>query len=138
MTDLEIAHNTKLEDIKTIASKLNLSLDDIEMYGKNKAKIVKDKGETSGKVILVTAINPTPYGEGKTTASIGLADAFNKLNKSICLALREPSLGPVFGIKGGAAGGGYSQVVPMEDINLHFTGDFHAITSANNLISAAI
>ena len=138
MTDLEIAHSTKLKDINTIASKLNLSFDDIEMYGRSKAKIVKDRGDENGKVILVTAINPTPYGEGKTTVSIGLADAFNKLNKSICLALREPSLGPVFGIKGGATGGGYSQVVPMEDINLHFTGDFHAISSANNLISAAI
>ena len=138
MTDLEIAHSIKLKDIKMIASKLNLSLDDIEMYGKSKAKIIKDKGEKRGKVILVTAINPTPYGEGKTTVSIGLADAFNRLNKNVCLALREPSLGPVFGIKGGATGGGYSQVVPMEDINLHFTGDFHAITSANNLISAAI
>ena len=138
MTDLEIAHSVELKDIKMIASKLNLSLDDIEMYGKNKAKIIKDKGEKCGKVILVTAINPTPYGEGKTTVSIGLADAFNRLNKNVCLALREPSLGPVFGIKGGATGGGFSQVVPMEDINLHFTGDFHAITSANNLISAAI
>ena len=138
MTDLEIAHNAELEDIKIITSKLNLSLDDIEMYGKSKAKIIKNKGNKHGRVILVTAINPTPYGEGKTTVSIGLADAFNKLNKSIGLALREPSLGPVFGIKGGATGGGYSQVVPMEDINLHFTGDFHAITSANNLISAAI
>ncbi len=138
MTDLDIAHSVKLKDIKMIASKLNLSLDDIEMYGKNKAKIIKDKGEKCGKVILVTAINPTPYGEGKTTVSIGLADAFNRLNKNVCLALREPSLGPVFGIKGGATGGGFSQVVPMEDINLHFTGDFHAITSANNLISAAI
>ena len=138
MTDLEIAHSVELKDIKMIASKLNLSLDDIEMYGKSKAKIIKDKGEKRGKVILVTAINPTPYGEGKTTVSIGLADAFNRLNKNVCLALREPSLGPVFGIKGGATGGGYSQVVPMEDINLHFTGDFHAITSANNLISAAI
>ena len=138
MTDLEIAHSVELKDIKIIASKLNLSLDDIEMYGRGKAKIIKDKGDKNGKVILVTAINPTPYGEGKTTVSIGLADAFNKLNKNVCLALREPSLGPVFGIKGGATGGGYSQVVPMEDINLHFTGDFHAITSANNLISAAI
>ena len=135
MIDLEIAHSVKLKDIKTIASKLNLSLEDIEMYGMGKAKIVKDKGDKNGKVILVTAINPTPYGEGKTTVSIGLADAFNKLNKNVCLALREPSLGPVFGVKGGATGGGYSQVVPMEDINLHFTGDFHAITSANNLIS---
>ena len=138
MTDLEIAHSVKLKDIKIIANKLNLSLDDIEMYGKSKAKIVKDKGDKNGKVILVTAINPTPYGEGKTTVSIGLADAFSRLNKNVCLALREPSLGPVFGIKGGATGGGCSQVVPMEDINLHFTGDFHAITSANNLISAAI
>lgn len=138
MTDLDIAHSVKLKNIETIASKLNLSLDDIEMYGKSKAKIIKSKGDKNGKVILVTAINPTPYGEGKTTVSIGLADAFNKLDKNVCLALREPSLGPVFGIKGGATGGGYSQVVPMEDINLHFTGDFHAITSANNLISAAI
>lgn len=138
MTDLEIAHSIKLKDISNIASKLNLSLYDIEMYGRDKAKIVKDKGDKNGKVILVTAINPTPYGEGKTTVSIGLADAFNKLNKNVCLALREPSLGPVFGVKGGATGGGYSQVVPMEDINLHFTGDFHAITSANNLISAAV
>ena len=138
MTDLEIAHSIKLKDISNIASKLNLSLDDIEMYGRGKAKIVKDKGDKNGKVILVTAINPTPYGEGKTTVSIGLADAFNKLNQNVCLALREPSLGPVFGVKGGATGGGYSQVVPMEDINLHFTGDFHAITSANNLISAAV
>ena len=138
MTDLDIANSVELKNIEIIASKLNLSLDDIEMYGKSKAKIIKSKGDKNGKVILVTAINPTPYGEGKTTVSIGLADAFNKLNKSICLALREPSLGPVFGVKGGATGGGYSQVVPMEDINLHFTGDFHAITSANNLISAAI
>ncbi len=138
MSDLEIAHSIKLKNISDIASKINLSLNDIEMYGNSKAKIIKSKGDKSGKVILVTAINPTPYGEGKTTVSIGLADAFNKLNKSICLALREPSLGPVFGVKGGATGGGYSQVVPMEDINLHFTGDFHAITSANNLISAAI
>ena len=138
MTDLEIAHNITLKDINIIASKLNLTSDDIEMYGKYKAKIVKEKGKKNGKVILVTAINPTKYGEGKTTVSIGLGDAFNKLNKSILLALREPSLGPVFGVKGGATGGGYSQVVPMEDINLHFTGDFHAITAANNLISAAI
>ena len=138
MSDLEIAHSIKLKNISDIASKINLSLNDIEMYGNSKAKIIKSKGDKSGKVILITAINPTPYGEGKTTVSIGLADAFNKLNKSICLALREPSLGPVFGVKGGATGGGYSQVVPMEDINLHFTGDFNAITSANNLISAAI
>ena len=138
MTDLEIANSVELEDIGDIAKKLNLSLNNIEFYGRNKAKIIKNCREKNGKVILVTAINPTPYGEGKTTVSIGLADAFNKLNKSVCLALREPSLGPVFGVKGGATGGGYSQVVPMEDINLHFTGDFHAITSANNLISAAI
>ena len=138
MTDLEIANGVELEDIGDIAKKLNLSLNNIEFYGRNKAKIIKNCGEKNGKVILVTAINPTPYGEGKTTVSIGLADAFNKLNKSVCLALREPSLGPVFGVKGGAAGGGYSQIVPMDEINLHFTGDFHAITSANNLISAAI
>ena len=138
MDDIEIAHSKELADIKAIARKLNLTEDDIELYGKNKAKIVKEKGIRKGKVILVTAINPTPYGEGKTTVSIGLADAFSKLDKDVCLALREPSLGPVFGMKGGATGGGYSQVVPMEDINLHFTGDFHAITSANNLISAAI
>ena len=138
MTDLEIANSVEIEDIGDIAKKLNLSLNDIEFYGRNKAKIIKSCGEKKGKVILVTAINPTPYGEGKTTVSIGLADAFNKLNKSVCLALREPSLGPVFGVKGGAAGGGYSQIVPMDEINLHFTGDFHAITSANNLISAAI
>ena len=138
MSDLEIAHSIKLKNISDIASKINLSLNDIEMYGNSKAKIIKSKGDKSGKVILVTAINPTPYGEGKTTVSIGLADAFNKLNKSICLALREPSLGPVFFVKFRATGGGDSQVVPMEDINLHFTGDFHSITSANNLISAAI
>ena len=138
MTDLEIANSVELKDIGDIAKKLDLSSNDIELYGRNKAKIIKDSGKRCGKVILVTAINPTPYGEGKTTVSIGLADAFNKLDKSVCLALREPSLGPVFGVKGGAAGGGYSQIVPMEDINLHFTGDFHAITSANNLISAAI
>ena len=119
MTDIEIANSVELSDIKIIASKLNLSSDDIDCYGKNKAKIVKDMGEKNGKVILVTAINPTPYGEGKTTVSIGLADAFNKLNKSICLALREPSLGPVFGIKGGATGGGYSHVVPMETVTFN-------------------
>ena len=138
MTDLEIANSVELNNINDIANKLNLTSDDIDTYGKYKAKILKEKGDKHGKVILVTAINPTPYGEGKTTVSIGLADAFNKLNNSVCLALREPSLGPVFGIKGGATGGGYSQVAPMEDINLHFTGDFHAIGSANNLISAAI
>ena len=138
MSDIEISNSVKLKNIEDIASKLNLSIDDIEFYGKNKAKICKEKGDSDGKIILVTAINPTPYGEGKTTVSIGLADAFNKLNENVCLALREPSLGPVFGLKGGATGGGYSQVAPMEDINLHFTGDFHAITSANNLISAAV
>ncbi len=138
MSDIEIANNTKLQNITDIAKKLFLLDEDIDLYGNYKAKIIKDKGEKNGKVILVTAINPTPYGEGKTTVSIGLGDAFNKLNKSVCLALREPSLGPVFGIKGGATGGGYSQVAPMVDINLHFTGDFHAISAANNLISAAI
>ena len=138
MNDIEIADKIKLENIDIIAKKLSLDFDDLEIYGKYKAKIVKEKGNKDGKVILVTAINPTPYGEGKTTVSIGLADAFNKLNKSVCLSLREPSLGPVFGIKGGATGGGYSQIAPLTDINLHFTGDFHAITSANNLICAAI
>lgn len=138
MDDLLIANDAAIEDIKEIMKKLSLTDDDIELYGKYKAKVTKDKGEKDGKVILVTAINPTPYGEGKTTVSIGLADAFKQLGKNVCLALRQPSLGPVFGLKGGATGGGYSQVVPMTDINLHFTGDFHAITSANNLISAAI
>ena len=137
-TDIQIANETKLQNIVEIAKKLNIPDDNVEQYGKYKAKISVDKVNPKGKLILVTAINPTPYGEGKTTVSIGLADGLAKINKNVCLALREPSLGPVFGIKGGATGGGHAQVVPMEDINLHFTGDLHAITSANNLLSAMI
>lgn len=137
-TDVEIARSVQMSPIVEIASKLGLQEEDIESYGRYKAKInLRDK-ELKGKLVLVTAMNPTRYGEGKTTVSIGLADAVSLLGKKCCIALREPSLGPVFGIKGGACGGGYSQVVPMEDINLHFTGDFHAITSANNLLSALI
>ena len=143
MQDIEIARNAKLKNINEIAQKLGISEDYLEQYGKYKAKISLDyydkvKNNKDGKLILVTAINPTPLGEGKTTTSIGLADAFYKINKKAILALREPSLGPVFGVKGGATGGGYSQVAPMEDINLHFTGDIHAITTANNLLSAMI
>ncbi|MDE6661673.1 MAG: formate--tetrahydrofolate ligase [Anaeroplasmataceae bacterium] len=140
LTDLEIAQQANLQPIKEIAKKLNLTEEDIELYGKYKAKIHLDavKNEAKGKVILVTAINPTPAGEGKSTTTIGLADALQKLNKKVVVALREPSFGPVMGIKGGAAGGGYAQVVPMEDINLHFTGDFHAITTANNAIAAIL
>ena len=143
MQDIEIARNAKLKKIYKIAEKLGIEEDYLEQYGKYKAKISLDyynkiKNNKDGKLILVTAINPTPLGEGKTTASIGIADALNKINKKAVLALREPSLGPVFGIKGGATGGGYSQVAPMEDINLHFTGDIHAITTANNLLSAMI
>lgn len=127
-----------MQPISAVAAKLGLEEEEIESYGRYKAKInIRDK-ELKGKLILVTAMNPTRYGEGKTTVSIGLADALSQLGKKSCIALREPSLGPVFGIKGGACGGGYSQVVPMEDINLHFTGDFHALTSANNLLSALI
>ena len=142
MEDIEIARNTKLEDINVIARKLNVE-DDIEQYGKHKAKISlevmkKLKSKKNGKLILMTAINPTPLGEGKTTMAIGLAVGMNKIGKNAVLALREPSLGPVFGIKGGATGGGHSQIAPMEDINLHFTGDIHAITAANNLLSAII
>ena len=138
MTDIEIAHNANKEDIRNIASELGLSESDYIMFGNDKAKILKQPTEKKGKLILVTAISPTPYGEGKTTVSIGLGDAFHRLKKNAVLVLREPSMGPVFGMKGGAAGGGYSQVVPMEDINLHFTGDFHAITAANDLLCAAI
>lgn len=137
-TDIQIANETKLQNIVEIAKKLNIPEDNVEQYGKYKAKISVDEVNPKGKLILVTAINPTPYGEGKTTVSIGLADGMAKINKNVCLALREPSLGPVFGIKGGATGGGHAQVAPMEDINLHFTGDLHAITSANNLLSAII
>ena len=143
MKDIEIARNVELERIEKIAKELGIKEKNIEPYGKYKAKIsinefesLKDKKD--GKLILVTAINPTPLGEGKTTISIGLADGLKRIGKKSILALREPSLGPVFGIKGGATGGGYAQVAPMEDINLHFTGDLHAITSANNLLSAMI
>ena len=138
MTDIEISNSVKLKSITTVAKKLGIAQDDLEVYGKYKAKITNYNLEPKGKLILVTAINPTSAGEGKTTVSIGLADALALNKQSVCLALREPSLGPVFGIKGGATGGGYSQVAPMEDINLHFTGDFHAITSANNLLSSFI
>lgn len=138
MTDIEIANSITLKPINEIAKKLNINEDCLELYGKYKAKINNFNLSPKGKLILVTAINPTKAGEGKTTVSIGLADALNLSGKKVCLALREPSLGPVFGIKGGATGGGYSQVVPMEDINLHFTGDFHAITCANNLLCSFI
>lgn len=143
MTDIEIARNTKLDKINEIARRLGIEEDDIENYGKYKAKISnnvyeKMKEKKDGKLILVTAINPTPLGEGKTTVSIAIADGLSKIGKKSILALREPSLGPVFGIKGGATGGGHAQVAPMEDINLHFTGDIHAITAANNLLSSLI
>lgn len=138
MTDKEIAESVKLEPIIKIAKKLGLKEDDLELYGKYKAKIDCKHKNKQGKLILVTAINPTPAGEGKTTVSIGLADALAIKKKKVSLALREPSLGPVFGVKGGATGGGWSQIAPMADINLHFTGDMHAITSANNLLSAMI
>lgn len=143
LTDIEIAQNAKMKDINEIAASLGISSDEIDPYGHYKAKIsdsvmerLKDKKD--GKLILVTAVNPTPAGEGKTTVSIGLGEAMSQIGKKVIIALREPSLGPVFGIKGGAAGGGYSQVLPMEDINLHFTGDMHAITSANNLMCAML
>ena len=138
MTDIEIARSVKLQPIKKIAKKLKICDKKLELYGDNKAKINDFNFNPKGKLVLVTAINPTSAGEGKTTVSIGLADAFTVLKKNVCLALREPSLGPVFGVKGGATGGGYSQIAPMEDINLHFTGDFHAITTANNLLCAFI
>ena len=143
MGDIEIARSVKLKPINDIATSLNIDEEYIENYGKYKAKISdsifeKIKGNKNGKLILVTAVNPTPLGEGKTTISIGLADGLSKIGKKSVLALREPSLGPVFGVKGGATGGGYAQVAPMEDINLHFTGDIHAITSANNLLAAMI
>ena len=142
-TDVEIAQEAQMQHIRQIAAKLDICEDDLEMYGKYKAKISLDawnkvKNDKDGKLVLVTAINPTPAGEGKTTTSVGLADALNKQGKKVAVALREPSLGPCFGLKGGAAGGGYAQVVPMEDINLHFTGDFHAITTAHNLLAAVI
>jgi len=149
-SDITIAQNAVLQPIKDIVKKLGLSMTDIEPYGHYKAKIntnevlARPAKAEDGKLILVTAINPTPAGEGKTTVTIGLADALNRLHrqkddgKLTTVALREPSLGPVFGMKGGAAGGGYAQVLPMEDINLHFTGDFHAIGAANNLLAALI
>lgn len=143
LTDIEIAQNAKIKKIGEIAAALGISEDDTEPYGHYKAKLSqslfdKTANNPDGKLILVTAINPTPAGEGKTTTSVGLCDGMNRIGKKTCLALREPSLGPVFGVKGGAAGGGYAQVVPMEDINLHFTGDMHAITAANNLLCAII
>ncbi len=137
-SDIEIANSVKLQPISEIAKKLDIQDDELELYGKYKAKICKKPSPKTDKLVLVTAINPTAFGEGKTTTSIGLADGMNKLGKKVCLALREPSLGPVFGIKGGATGGGMAQIAPMEDINLHFTGDMHAITTANNLISAIL
>ncbi|MDE6758423.1 MAG: formate--tetrahydrofolate ligase [Clostridia bacterium] len=137
-SDIEIANSVTLLPIRKIAEKLNLTENELENYGNYKAKIAKKPSPATDNLILVTAINPTAFGEGKTTTSIGLADGMSKLGKKVCLALREPSLGPVFGIKGGATGGGMAQIAPMEDINLHFTGDIHAITTANNLISAII
>lgn len=142
-TDIEIAQEAKLEPIVKVAESLGIGADDLELYGNNKAKLSdayleKIKDRPDGKLVLVTAINPTPAGEGKTTTTVGLGQAFGRLGKKAVIALREPSLGPCFGIKGGAAGGGYAQVVPMEDLNLHFTGDFHAITSANNLLAALL
>lgn len=142
-SDIQIAQEAQMVHIKEVAEKLGIKEDDLELYGKYKAKLSDElmsrvKDEPDGKLILVTAINPTPAGEGKTTTSVGLGQAFGKLGKKAVIALREPSLGPCFGIKGGAAGGGYAQVVPMEDLNLHFTGDFHAITSANNLLAALL
>lgn len=138
LSDIEIAENCKMKDIREIAKKLSIDEDNLELYGKYKAKIDLKKVNPKSKLILVTAINPTASGEGKTTVSIGLADGMARIGKKVCLALREPSLGPVFGIKGGAAGGGYAQIVPMADINLHFTGDLHAITTSNNLLCAMI
>ena len=142
-TDIQIAQEAIMEPITEVAKRLDITEDELELYGKYKAKITNEyltkiKERPDGKLILVTAINPTPAGEGKTTTSVGLGQAFGKLGKKAIIALREPSLGPCFGVKGGAAGGGYAQVVPMEDLNLHFTGDFHAITSANNLLAALL
>lgn len=142
-TDIEIAQEALLENITDVAGRIGMAPEDLELYGKYKAKISDEymeriQNNPDGRLILVTAINPTPAGEGKTTTSVGLGQAFGRLGKKAVIALREPSLGPCFGIKGGAAGGGYAQVVPMEDLNLHFTGDFHAITSANNLLAAIL
>ena len=143
LSDFEISQNVGLVPIEDVAKKVGLELDDLELYGKYKAKIADDvfeklKNKSDGKLVLVTAIHPTPFGEGKTTVSIGLAQGLFQIGKKAVLALREPSLGPVFGMKGGATGGGFSQVVPMQDINLHFTGDMHAITAANNLLCALL
>ena len=142
-TDIQIAQEAEMLPITEVAEKAGIEKEDLELYGKYKAKLSDDfwekiKDNENGKLVLVTAINPTPAGEGKTTTTIGLGQAMAKLGKNAVIALREPSLGPCFGIKGGAAGGGYAQVVPMEDLNLHFTGDFHAITSANNLLAAML
>ncbi len=143
LTDIEIAQNAKMLPIEEIAGQLGVDREFLELYGDYKAKISdglldKLKDKPDGKLVLVTAINPTPAGEGKTTVTVGLGQAMGRLGKKAVIALREPSMGPVMGLKGGAAGGGYAQVVPMEDINLHFTGDLHAVTAANNLLSAAI
>ena len=142
-SDIEIAQEAVMKPIKEVAAAYGIAEDDLELYGKYKAKLTdelweKIKDRPDGKLVLVTAINPTPAGEGKTTTTVGLGEAFGRMGKNAIIALREPSLGPCFGIKGGAAGGGYAQVVPMEDLNLHFTGDFHAITSANNLLAALL
>ena len=142
-TDIQIAQEAEMKHIREVAGTIGISEDELEFYGKYKAKLSdelwdKIKERKDGKLVLVTAINPTPAGEGKTTTTVGLGEALAKLDKKALIALREPSLGPCFGIKGGAAGGGYAQVVPMEDLNLHFTGDFHAITSANNLLAAML
>ena len=142
-TDIQIAQDAEMLHIRDVAASIGIEEDDLEFYGKYKAKLSEDlwdkvKDREDGKLVLVTAINPTPAGEGKTTTTVGLGQAMARLNKKALIALREPSLGPCFGIKGGAAGGGYAQVVPMEDLNLHFTGDFHAITSANNLLAAML
>ena len=143
LTDIEIAQKATLLPITKVAERLGIQEDELEPYGRYKAKLSSALFERladrpDGKLILVTAINPTPAGEGKTTTSVGLGQAMTKIGKNVVVALREPSLGPVFGVKGGAAGGGYSQVLPMEDINLHFTGDMHAITAANNLLCAML
>ena len=143
LSDIEIAQKAQMKPIGSIAKSVSIAEEDIEYYGQYKAKLSESlfrklEDQPNGKLILVTAINPTPAGEGKTTVSVGLADALRQIGKKSVLALREPSLGPVFGMKGGAAGGGYAQVVPMEDINLHFTGDMHAITAANNLLCAML
>ena len=142
-TDIQIAQEAKMLHIRDVAAKLGITEDGLEYYGKYKAKLADSlwgevKDNKDGKLVLVTAVNPTPAGEGKTTTTVGIGEAMAKLGKKAAIALREPSLGPCFGIKGGAAGGGYAQAVPMEDLNLHFTGDFHAITSANNLLAAML